>query len=380
MLTRRNSLFFLLGLVLSVTALSLLGSIVESRDLSRNFIRFHLGIGLDFNYFATARDIKSILEDKAPDKAQITVIVGGDSVLFGEGQKDPLIWTQLLQQRLGDDFRVVNLARRGGALNEFGNVAAEMLIKQGRPVIYLCNTFPISFGTPLEYGSYQRTVFDAWQRGYLLDWPARDKKLRAAYWSPLEKFRESAWGTALDRYLYFDELWNYVAYEHSQTVWNKWLALDSARPLRLATDTSADPEWYVAHRYPGGAENQAMVEHLHVYLTSPTDRRWQTARTTIEDEMPSALRARALIGIDLLSPHYLVQFSAEERDRYFSGVDTMAALLKDAGFHRVFQLGENFDEDDYSDAGHLSVLGGQKLAERLAPEIVQLAVELGYRK
>lgn len=380
MLTRRNSLYFLLGLVLSLAALSLLGSMAESSDLARNFVRFHSGIGLEFNYFATANDIRSIIAPDPADKAKITVIVGGDSVLFGETQKEPVIWTQLLQKKLGDNFRVINLARRGGALNEFGNIATEMLLAEGRPVIYLCNTFPVSFGTPVEHGSYQRTVFNAWQQGYLLDWPARDRKLRTAYWSPMEKFRENAWGALLDRFLYFDEFWNYVAYEHGQTVWNKWLALDSARPLRLAPDGTPDPEWYKAHRYPGGAENQEMMEHLQVYLLSPDDPGWQTARSTIRDEMPSALRAKSLIGIDLISPHYRRQFTTEDQDRYASTVDTMAALLKDEGFHQVFLLGENFDEDDYSDAGHLSVVGGQKLAERLAPEIVKMTAELGYQK
>ena len=58
MLTRCNSLYFLLGLVLSLAALSLLGSMAESSDLARNFVRFHSGIGLEFNYFATANDIR----------------------------------------------------------------------------------------------------------------------------------------------------------------------------------------------------------------------------------------------------------------------------------------------------------------------------------
>ena len=123
-----------------------------------------------------------------------------------------------------------------------------------------------------------------------------------------------------------------------------------------------------------------MMEHLQVYLLSPDDPGWQTARSTIRDEMPSALRAKSLIGIDLISPHYRRQFTTEDQDRYASTVDTMAALLKDEGFHQVFLLGENFDEDDYSDAGHLSVVGGQKLAERLAPEIVKMTAELGYQK
>jgi hypothetical protein len=58
-------------------------------------------------------------------------------VLHGVGQHESLIWTKFLQRELGPAFRVINFAQRGGSSTDFGNIAAELLLRQSRPVIFV---------------------------------------------------------------------------------------------------------------------------------------------------------------------------------------------------------------------------------------------------
>jgi hypothetical protein len=377
-----NARCFLLGLVVSMASLSVLGALIVPPDLTRDFVRFHTGIGIDHNFFPTAHDIRAILDAAAAkdDKPVVTVIVGGTSVFQGTSQSEPLIWTELLQKNLGSGFRVINLAQRAGRPNDFGNFAAEMLIKENKPVIYVCDSMTPQFTIPIEASFYLKTVFDAWQRGYLLDWPARDRKMSDAYWSPLPKYRLDAWGALADRWLNFNGFWSYVAFEYGGTIWDKYRILDSIRPLREARDPEPPPQFYVDRGYPQGALNEQEVKTALSQIFPPGDSRWKIVRDGVDEQMPLPLRALTLTVVDINSPYHLNQLTEDEKAAYLAQADAMAALLKTMGFHDTIVVAKDFVDADYSDRVHLSVNGGRKLADRLAPEIVRMAAELGYEK
>ncbi len=369
--------YFLLGLVLSLTGLSILGSILVPPDLTAHFVRIHAKIGNEYNFFPTARDIRGILDAGAEDGQAVTVIIGGTSVFQGASQAEPEIWTERLQQRLGPAYRVVNFAQRGGRPNDSGNIAAEMLLKQNKPVLFVCDSMPRQFTIPLQAAIYKKTLFDAWQRGALLDWPARDDAMRAALWDATPGLRAAAWEARFDQALNFDGLWGYVAFEIAGTQWNKLSGPDSFQPLRLASDPEATPAWRATHVYPTGEEDQKWLDVARQQAVENPDI-WQIARNGVKEQMPTALRAQSLVVVDLNSPHYVDRLAAADRAGFLAQANAMAALLKEMGFDRTMVVAEDFTEADYSDHVHLSASGGRKLAKRLAPVIVEMARQRGY--
>jgi hypothetical protein len=80
-------------------------------------------------YFYPSLDNLTELVSHVGSRRKILVLVGGNSVLLGVGQKKDQLWTKELQRALGLDFVVVNLAFRGGRPTEMGAVAAEVLSK-----------------------------------------------------------------------------------------------------------------------------------------------------------------------------------------------------------------------------------------------------------
>ena len=53
------------------------------------------------------------------------------------------------------------------------------------------------------------------------------------------------------------------------------------------------------------------------------------------------------------------------------------ALFHQAGY-KAFSYGPDFAEVDFADRTHLSISGGAKLSNQVAPEVRRMAWELGY--
>src|SRR3981189_3202376 len=126
---------FFLGLVIGLFSLSMVGWSIQNTPLAESFVRFHRHVELGF--LPTAAELATIIDQQPPPRAYI--IVGGSSVLNGVGQSRDLVWTRRLQNLLGKEFVVLNFANRAGGPIDFGSVAAEMLLRQHRPVIYVAD-------------------------------------------------------------------------------------------------------------------------------------------------------------------------------------------------------------------------------------------------
>jgi hypothetical protein len=168
---------FFIGLAVGLAGLSWLGSIVVSTNLTDHFVRFYQLITVEAGYFPTARQVRAIVDKTSDDDSLIYVIVGGSSVLNGAGQHETMIWTSALQEHLGPRFRVINFAQRAGSSSEFGNVAAEYLLRNSKRVIYVSEASTTTYGIALVEARYRHIIFDAWERDFLLPWPPRDELL-----------------------------------------------------------------------------------------------------------------------------------------------------------------------------------------------------------
>src|ERR1700675_4902887 len=90
-------------------------------------------------YFYPSLDNLTELVSHVASKRKILVLVGGNSVLLGVGQKKEQLWTRELQLLLGPDFAVVNLAFRGAYMTDMGAIVAQVLSKKYTRLIYFTN-------------------------------------------------------------------------------------------------------------------------------------------------------------------------------------------------------------------------------------------------
>lgn len=373
---RFSSKAFLAGLIVGTVILALVGSMVRPPHLISNFRRFTISFNTRW-FLATARELKAIVDATPRDK--IVVVVGGSSVMQGATQAGSMVWTDALQQQLGERYVVLNMAQRSGASNDTGNVVAEMVLKDRRPLVYVCDAMVEHFGYLPIQSRYQPIVFDAWRRGYLIDWAPRDKEMRSALWSDSATLRGVAWGALLDFALNFKDLWNYVAFEWSGTIWNEVDRAASFTALRAVTDPEPTPEWLKANMPQLRAVTPRDLSLLHRMVAASDRAHWSGISTITETDFPQQLRAVTMVLVDLNNPAFLDELTPEERDRFMAQARSMQDLIERSGFPKVAIPETGFGSEDFNDRVHLSVQGGRKLAGIVAPQIEAMAKDLGYR-
>jgi hypothetical protein len=368
------------------------GWIASGQSLYRDFVRLHPLIAPEGSFHPTVAQFRALVTSTAPPE-RVVVIVGGSSVFNGVGQGRDGVWTLRLQNRLGERFRVFNLALRAGAHTQGGAVVAESLVKDGRPLIYVADIPPASAVPPVMGWYYDYLFWDAYHQGLLLPDAVREARLdelvRGFHGARRETLDELRLGARLDGRLRFDDLWTTVGYRWIFTVWNP-LAQD--RPL-AARGSFVDPEVRSLppfdQRYRdadldlslriarGVAAGHTALDARGRPVADPALPRWQSFRRAIRDDLPRLLRQRTLLVVTGQSPYYLDMLTTEERVLYDLVVERTVTILREVGYESV-AVDPRFTVDDYYDRVHLTEAGGAKLAEALAPVIRQMADRLGY--
>ena len=367
---------FFAGVIIGLAVLSFAGSRVVSADWAANFVRFGEAIHPEANYFPTVRQMMQVVD--AGDPKKITVIVGGTSVRYGVGQQDALVWTHKLQEILGDRFRVINFAQRGGRANDFGNIAAEVLLKRKQPVIYVADGMLLQFSIDYDRSFFKPEIIEANTRGYLLPWPPREKLLELRITEKPNQLQSTILGSILDRELNFVDLWNYASFEFVNLIWTARLPVHPEQPRSAYHLDDLPPEAVEARRYKGN-DDSAEIAICRSWIASDADSRWSRIIGLTDDTMPPELRHDTVAVINLRSPHYLKQMSAQEQADFVLTAKHHRTELSRIGFSRAIISGIGYGENDYADGLHLSVSGGAKLADIVAPEIISLAHERGYQ-
>jgi len=370
-----SSVPYFLGFGLGLLILSWVGGEVHSSRMAREFVRFHQSINVEADNFPTARQVRPIIAPSRQVTPKVFVIVGGSSVLHGSGQPADLVWTRFLQEELGPDYQVINFAQRSGDAADFGNIAAELLLLQSRPVIFIADASILYYARPLQNSFYRHIIFDAWHRGYLLPWPPRDRLLSEAAWRGPKELRAPALGSILDAALNFNDLWNFIGYEFANSNWNRFLNSTSFKPRSSFQEISPTVEQFASMRYSYDVDS--ILQQIRAE-TTPEDRHWDRMIQVTEQMVPPDLRAVTLATIDLVSPYYLNRLAPTERNAFMARAYEQMQRLQKLGINRVVMAAKDFTEDDYFDRVHLVVSGGQKLATILAPTIRQMATELKY--
>ena len=247
----------LLGVAVSFLACCAAGFLASRRNPFRHVERFHQMLSPEALFYPTASQVLRLAEGRAgPD--QVAVLVGGSSILHGTGQTAEQVWTRKLQALLGERYRVVNLGFRSAETVEFGAVVAEALGRDHKKVILITDLHPGRMHPDPDGSRFKRFFWDARCKGLLLPHPERDRRLdeeirearelersvgREALqaqgrWTQ-EQLLELRAHTRLDGALYFQDLWNAVAYEHFFSVWTPLSRASVTRPWAKAISLAA---------------------------------------------------------------------------------------------------------------------------------------------
>ena len=290
---------FFVGIFVGLAALSWAGIHVRSKEWTRQFTRFHRLIDPETNYFPTVRQIEQIIDDGPQDK--VFVIVGGTSVFYGTGQPDAAMWTRRLQNLLGERFHVLNFAQRGGRSNEFGNIAAEILLQRYARVIYVADGMPNEFSVPYRFAIYKPEIVEAWIRGCLIPWPPRDKMFHLRFNFAPDAFQSVILEEMLNRVFNFNDFWNNFVFQIANLNWTPYLARKMFAPRFQVHDNEEMAE--AAHPYPYPNDVESKIARSWI-IPQNARSTWAYVRGVTEATIPPELRRVTLVTIHLSSPSY----------------------------------------------------------------------------
>jgi hypothetical protein len=347
-------------------------------------VRFHDAISPESLFYPTASQIETFGRRQV-DADKIVVVIGGNSILYGTGQRPDGVWTAKLQELLGDRYQVINFALPGARPAEFGELCAEILECDHPRLVFItdCGSSGID-GNP-EGWTYRPFFWDAYYKGMVAPDPERDEALRRAVREEpiagINAFHDPRLGARMDATLRFQDLWTRIAYNHVSTVWTPRTAATFYWP-RCRYSEAPIPPPRVEERYPAAADDQAMRTVRIMICPNVLDGTRGTAEDCALARLmrgcfPEKCRQRTLMLVVRDSPYYVNQLNGDERTLYDRIFADFVRILEAIGM-RSIDVGRDYSSSDYFDRCHLSEEGGLRLAADVAPRIQEMAGQLGY--
>ena len=389
---------FLAGLVLGLALLCWAGYRAGRVNFHKDFVRFIQQDSPEGNYYPTVDELCAIVRERCrPD--QTLVIVGGNSILLGVWQPAAELWSQHLQDLLGDKYCVLNFAFRGAAPADCGAVVAEVLRKEYPKQIYIADESPMEAIDPIGSDTYRFMFWQAYFSGRLEPDAWRKSRVNdylygLGFGTKLHLRPEAldiVGSNVLDAFLNFRNLWNRIGFTTVFTVPSLFAeAIPEVLTPRSAYEDkepdATDPV-FLAQRYPdsGLAAEMAIVRARSAgkYSKQPNGS-WLLSkaeadyyRQYLDHCFPADLKPRTLILLSQNSPHYRQLLSDDEKARDDQSFVDSVRIGREAGIEEM-EYGLDFTEDDFGDRTHLSKLGGAKLAQAAAERVKLLARRLGY--
>jgi hypothetical protein len=371
------------GIAAGFLACCLAGFFASRKNLFQDFQRFHQLISPESLFYPTACQVRALSRERL-EPGKVAVIVGGCSIPHGVGQRGARLWTRRLQELLGDDYCVLNLAMRGAYPTELGGAAAEMIARERDKVLFISCVTPVG-PPPVGDGVFYRYfVWDAYSKGLLPGDPARDSWLRclAAERRGDGTFAELRLGMRVDCLCYSRDLWTTLAYRHFATAWNFMVGRNFTRPRRKFSDPDPGPFVPFAARY-NAAQQELRMREIRSWMDYglAIDRAGVPGRTAVEAGIRTCFgdfyANRTLVLIPHHSPYYVSQLSPAEQSRYNDLFPAMVRTYEHMEI-RALEIGRDYSLADYFDGVHIGETGGERMAEAVAPVVRDMARRLGY--
>lgn len=311
------------------------------------------------NFFPTIRQQLKWAKQQT-SKQKTTVIIGGSSFLLGTGQPVEQSTAAYLQNELGPKYSVVNLAVRGGGAFGQGLYVASQLMKEGYKVIFVSDINP-GYAPPFENDSpYAYSYWQARYSGYLWDVPKYDLEIpNPNIWSKKSML------AILNKYLYVQELANYVSYNYIKFNNSSVAGLPSLAPLKTWEDREIVIPYAERHLDP-----KVEAAHFELALSYAkrdyiTDANYREVAAKYRQGINRAGGMRTILIPCESNPRYLKPISKELLNNYYSIIDKQIEAMRKVGLEANSGC-RDFIDQDYGDIIHLVPSGAQKLARKIA--------------
>jgi hypothetical protein len=384
---RLSPVLLFIGIVGGFSLMVLAGSWAGKQNLFVAYERNYPLISPEGYFYPSLNNLTELVSHVA-SKRKILVLVGGNSVFLGVGQKKEQLWTKELQRDLGSDFAVVNLAFRGAELTEMGAIVAEVLSNRYPRLVYVTSeTSPMRMelsgaGRPYEYLYWQAQASGKLGKTTL---SSKEGHLIGANHAR-EPLTEAELRGYLDYWSHASDLWNYIGYNYVFTVFNfiKYPPEHFFEARRNSEDLVGElPP--IPQRFTFQEQSMQIVRSLFQFSVEKSAGGELGIKTTVFDAFmrdargafPDAFKPRTLILLAYNAPYFSDQLSQDEHAAYEFAFSQGKSCLQKAGYHAVL-IGPDLTNEDFADRVHLAASGGQKMARDTAPEIRAMAVQLGY--
>lgn len=369
-----NTSFFS-GLLIGFSLMSFAGFHLHTHETGfENYIRLTKFIDDTTLYQPTSQQLYATAKSNLPKDIRNIVVISGDSVLHGFGQRPRQLWSRALQEKLGAKFYVINLARPAGSYMDNGAPIAAALLAEGYNVTLIFNEWPTNvYGTSRPY---RQIYWDAVFTNLIQRFPDYDKIVQPQDNDRLSKdIRIGLW---LDSVFHFRALWSHIAYNYFSVIWTPDAGFARRRDFQ---DAMVEPEILPLDvRYPPSIQAAQMEAVKYKIRTAcPTDASTaqeykdggDLVRSTFRRRLPEALRRRSLVLSIYDSSYYLNRdtLSLKELDCYRRSFDGLQGDYESTGYKRL--IVDSLKIDDYRDRAHLTESGGRKLADIVAQELLK---------
>jgi hypothetical protein len=375
------------GIAAGFLACCAAGFIASRHNQFAQFERFHQLISPESLFYPTACEVRALARARL-DKDRVAVVIGGNSIMHGVGQRAPELWSKRLQELLGDDYRVLNVAMRAALPNEFGMAAAEMATRQHPRVIFITDIATAGLPGEADGNLYRYFLWDAYSKGLLPRDPVREARLRdlARQRREDERFAELRREMAVDRLTYSRDLWTALAYRRLCTVWTLMTRSAFTRPRRGFLDPDPGELVPSSQRYAPAFQEVSMtilrgwIDRGRSFGLAPADAAGRSCfEAAVKPSVPASLRGRTLFLVVHDNPYYVDQLAPVERAEYRASFAGAAQALREMGFAAV-EIGRDYTVEEFYDRCHIGEAGGRRMANDVAPAVRQMARQLGYLK
>ena len=332
------------------------GELASNSPLYSNSSRFHQWISADSQHFPSAKHVFAWAEAQA-SKGKINVLVGGSSVMFGNGQKEQDTISKKLEGYLGPKYTVINLALNGGGSFGQATYIEAWLRSLGYRTILVTDFLPINEPPYTNYPTYSYFFWDSYYANLIVKNPALSEVIDN------RSFNEMRYLMWINSKLHFLDLFNYISFNYFKINHSAIFGDGTFKKLKNYSDTGFTPEF--ENRYPFDKEDLKITKSL-----AESGQQIEGLKTSISfyKKYFSSHKSNILLNYCQNSPRYLRQLSPELQLSFSTNLSKQFAEYSLNGFE-VVEGCSGLGEYDYIDRVHLSDTGAKKLAYALSERI-----------
>lgn len=373
--------FLLAGTVLSFLLCCAAGRIAVSHNMIRPFTYFSVWLSSPTSYYPTFMQVLGIAKDSVnPDK--IVVIVAGSSTMRGHGQNPNDVWTKYLQQELGSEYDVLNLAIDGGRTNDLGTLVAENLLSDCKRIILVTDLAALNWDVDGS-SRYNYVFWDGYYRHMLRSWPERERRLHE-----IERIRANSSDfqnikvlAALNTITGMADLWNTICYQYFDPIYREYPPWFSTPNLPFWAPRRLRQEPFVGEDYKAHPSSEDVTRWLADLRR--TDRTFDEYTSKLMREriafcFAPELRRKTIVVFQDRNPLYVRMMTDDERQFRKTCDECIAKDFESYGMNPLL-VGDVINRESlFFDQLHFLREGGILLAKKTAGKVQEVSKELGY--